>query len=228
MDSKDRHIYPAPIVVDLLRLIGYVISKTFWLVRYHGRENIPDNSGGGFLICSNHQTYIDPVWICLPMRRKMRFMATDTAFSWRIIGPLIRYLGSFPVSPEVGGTVGAMKETIRSLREGAAVTVFPEGARAVADGKMLPFKTGAVRIAIQAGVPILPVTISGGERIWPQKQRYPRLFRRVEVTYHPLMYFSQAKRSLEESTAELKKVIGGAQGVGGGGLRITGFGADLS
>ncbi len=226
MDRKDRYKYPAPIVIDLLRLTGYVISKTFWFIRYHDRENIPDNSSGGFLICSNHQTYIDPVWICLPMRRKMRFMATDKAFSWRIIGPLIRYLGSFPVSPVVGGTVKPMKEAIRSLRDGAALTVFPEGARAFADGRMLPFKTGAARIAIQAGVPILPVTIRGGERIWPQKQKYPKLFRRVEITYHPLMYVSEADGGLEELTAGLKKVIGGAQVAEGGGLEVADVGAD--
>ncbi len=86
--------------MDVLRLIAYIISKTFWFIRYNGRENIPDKSAGGFLIASNHQTYIDPVWICLPMRRKFRFMAFDRAFEWRIIGPLIRYLGAFPVSME--------------------------------------------------------------------------------------------------------------------------------
>ncbi|MEO7538714.1 MAG: lysophospholipid acyltransferase family protein [Pyrinomonadaceae bacterium] len=187
MDKQPADEYPSQTVVDVLRLIGYVISKSVWFIRYTGREHIPDPSAGGLLIAANHQTYVDPVWICLPMRRKLRFMAIEKAFEWRVIGPMIRYLGAFPVSMEIGGTLIAMKKALRSLRNGAALTVFPEGGRAFADGQMLPFKTGAVRIALQAGVPILPVTVRGGERIWPQKQKYPRLFRRVEIIYHPLL-----------------------------------------
>lgn len=199
----------------MLRLIGYVISKIFWFVRYEGRENIPANSFGGFIIAANHQTYIDPVWICLPMRRRLRYMAFDKAFDWRFIGPLIRYLGAFPVSLEFG-SVKAMKVGIRSLRDGAALTLFPEGAREFADGKMLPFKTGAVHLAMHVGVPILPVTITGGNRIWPQKQKYPRLFRRVNIIYHPLFFVTEDKNlelreNLDLWTARLVEVIAPAR-----------------
>lgn len=212
MKSKEISKYPSQIAVDALRLIGYIISKTFWFIRYRGLENIPDRSFGGFLIAANHQTYIDPVWICLPMRRKFRFMALDKAFEWRFIGRLITYLGAFPVSIEIGGTLRAMKQALRALRDGAALTVFPEGAREFADGEMFPFKTGAVRIALQAGVPILPVTIRGGNLIWPQKQRYPRLFRRVEITFHPLLDVRgdadmELRERLEYWTAKLKEAI---------------------
>lgn len=197
--------------MDLMRLIGYVISKTCWFIHYSGLENIPPKSFGGFVIAANHPTYVDPVWVCMPMRRKMRFMAYDKAFEWRFIGPLITYLGAFPVPLEVGGTLKAMKESLRSLRDGAVLAVFPEGAREFADGKMHPFKTGAVRIAHQAGVPILPVTIRGGNRIWPQKQKYPKLFRRVEVIYHPMFYptktDSDSQGYLERSTEELRIII---------------------
>ena len=204
--------YPAQIAVDMLRLIGYVISKVFWFIQYSGLENIPKKNMGGFLIAANHQTYIDPVWACLPMRRKVRYMAIGKAFDWRVIGPLIKYLGAFPVSDDARGTRSAMKQAIGALREGAVLTVFPEGAREFANGEMLPFKSGAVRIAIQAGVPILPVTISGGNRIWPQKQKYPRLFRRVTVTYHPLMHVTirtdlNLHDNLDHLTEKLKNII---------------------
>jgi 1-acyl-sn-glycerol-3-phosphate acyltransferase len=204
--------YPSQIVVDALRLIGYVISKSLWFIRYHGRENIPDRLSGSFLIAANHQTYIDPVWICLPLRRRFRFMAFDAAFEWRFIGPLIKYLGAFPVSMEAGGTLKAMKEALGALRDGAALMVFPEGAREFADGRLLPFKSGAVSIALQADVPILPVTISGGNKIWPQKQKYPRLLRRVEITYHSLLEVVEDKtlsrdENLDYWTAKLREII---------------------
>ncbi|MFZ1702088.1 MAG: lysophospholipid acyltransferase family protein [Pyrinomonadaceae bacterium] len=194
-----------------LRLIGYVISKIFWFIKYRGLENIPDSSDG-FLIASNHQTYIDPVWICLPMNRRLRFMAFDRAFEWRFIGPLIRYLGAFPVSLDPGGTIWAMKRSLNALRDGAALTVFPEGAREFADGKFFPFKTGVVRLAFHAGVPILPVTINGGNRIWPQKQKYPSLFRRVEIIYHPILKFDENvemsdEERLANAMASLKNAI---------------------
>ena len=201
--------------MDLLRLIGYCISVTFWFIRYTGRENIPPNDSDAYLIAANHQTYIDPVWICLPIRRRMRFMAFDKAFNWRFIGPLITYLGAFPVSLDVGGTLRAMKTAVRTLEEGAVLTVFPEGAREFADGEMFPFKTGAVRIAFEAGVPILPVTVSGANRIWPQGRKYPKLFRRVDIIYHPLLELpassGDSHRDLESWTNDLRQIIASDQ-----------------
>lgn len=198
--------------MDLLRLTGYVISRIFWFVRYVGRENIPPASKGSFLIVANHQTYIDPVWICTPLRRRVRYMAIEKAFGWRFIGPLIRYMGAFPLPDDPNGGVGAMREAIRSLRDGAIVTVFPEGEREFADGAMLPFKPGAARIAMQAGVAILPVSVRGGNRIWPQGQKYPKLFRRVEIVYHPIVRLERVSHAdrdaaVEKTTAALREII---------------------
>lgn len=201
--------------MDLLRLIGYTVSKAVWFIRYDGLDNIPLNDSPPFIVVANHQTYIDPVWACLPMRRRIRYMAFAPAFGWPIVGPLIRYIGAFPVPHDSKITVGAMKEAIRSLRDGAILTIFPEGAREFSDGEMLEFKTGAVRIAIQAGVPILPVSINGANRIWPQKQKYPSLFRRVTVTYHPLIEISKnyslnEKENLSLWTDEIRRIIASA------------------
>ena len=196
--------------MDLLRLIGYFIGKICWFVTYVGRENIPAKSSSSYLIAANHQTYIDPVWICLPIRRKMRFMAFDRFLDQPGVGPIISFLGAFPVSTEVGGTLKAMKAARRALKDGAVLTVFPEGARAFADGEMLPFKTGAVRIALRASVPILPVSVRGGDRIWPRGQKYPRFFRRVTITYHPLLNLKDGEShdDLDLLTEKLRETIG--------------------
>ena len=63
--------------------------------------------------------------------------------------------------------------------------IFPEGGRGNPDGSTKKFKAGAVRMALEAGVPILPVTIRGGERVWPSTHRLPRLGCQIEITYHP-------------------------------------------
>lgn len=181
--NPDR--YPPKITVAAVRLLAYLISKPLWFVRFNGKENIPPESAGGIIIASNHQTYIDPVWICIPLSRRVRYLAIEKAFHWPVIGAVIKFLGAFPVKQTDGLSVSTIKVALRSLREGAAVIIFPEGEREFADGKLLPFKQGAARLAVQAGVGILPVTVSGGDRIWPQGQKYPRIFRRAVITYHP-------------------------------------------
>jgi len=206
--------YPPKIAVAAVRLLAYLISKPLWFVRFEGKENIPPESSGGIIIASNHQTYVDPVWICIPIGRRVRYLAIEKAFHWPIIGPVIRFLGAYPVKQTDGLSVSTIKVALRSLRDGAAVIIFPEGEREFANGKMLPFKQGAARLAVQAGVAILPVTVSGGNRIWPQSQRYPKIFRRVIITYHPPIELPSATgRSkdevIEQLTVSLEKTIAG-------------------
>ena len=71
------------------------------------------------------------------------------------------------------------------MRDGGAVVIFPEGGRAKAEGNLDRFKRGAVSLALEAEVPILPVTIRGGNKVWPSGQHIPRLAE-VEIVYHPL------------------------------------------
>ena len=78
------------------------------------------------------------------------------------------------------------------------MVIFPEGGRGNADGTMRKFKAGAVRMALETGAPILPVTIRGGDRVWPSHHRFPRLGA-VEIIYHPLFVIEQ--RANEETRA---------------------------
>jgi 1-acyl-sn-glycerol-3-phosphate acyltransferase len=166
------------------RMIALIVSRAVWFIRFEGLENIPSGTAP-LIVASNHQTYIDPVWITIPLkRRRMRFMAFDKAFEWNFIGPLIRFLGAFPIDQREGTGISAIKESIRTIRDGGTLVIFPEGGRAFADGKLLEFKTGVARIAISTDASILPVTISGGHEIWPNKRKYPRLFRQVTIKFH--------------------------------------------
>lgn len=179
--------YPSQWVVAPLRLAAHVLSKALWSIRFHGLENIPSKTSGGLVVVANHPTYFDPAWVSLKLKRRLKFMAWDEAFQWTFIGPAIRYLGAFPVKLRSGPSKSSIVESLRSLRDGAALVIFPEGEREFADGRLHPFKPGAVHIALAAGAPILPVSIRGANSVWPQGQKYPRFFRRVEVTFHPLV-----------------------------------------
>lgn len=188
--------YPSAIVVDFVRLTVFVMSKILWRLEYIGKENIPQNSKRGLLIVANHQTYFDPFWIAVPVKRKLRFMAWDAAFQWFLIGRLIRYLGAFPVNLE-RGSLQSYRQAVKFLRAGANLFIFPEGAREFSDGKLLAFKSGAVKIALQADVPILPVTVSGANKIWAQDMKFPRPGK-VKIIFHPLIKVTKTAAQDEE------------------------------
>jgi 1-acyl-sn-glycerol-3-phosphate acyltransferase len=205
--------YAPPAIIDAARYISYAAGKMLWRIRYHDKQNIPKDLAGGLLIVANHQTYFDPFWICAPIRRKYRFMAWDKAFEWFLVGWLIKYLGSFPVDTQRGTTKSVLRESLSTLRDGATLLIFPEGARTFPDGKLQEFKTGAVRIALEAGVPILPVTVKGANRVWSQTMKRPK-FRRVEIFYHPLFQVPKLpegkdhREHLEKVTAQISGIIG--------------------
>ena len=204
--AATKNQYPPRFLNILSRYLGWGISKVLWFLRVRGLENVPAKEAGPFIVASNHQTYIDPAWISRPLKRPLQFMAFDEAFKWPVIGPVITYLGAFPVSLEIGATLKAMKRALQALRDGAILVVFPEGGREFANGEVMNFKEGVVRLASQAKVPILPVTISGGNRVWPQGQKYPRVFSRVTVTYHPPLIVDD-QSDLDEMNKRLREII---------------------
>jgi 1-acyl-sn-glycerol-3-phosphate acyltransferase len=202
-------------LIDVIRIFIFAISKILWQIKFHDTENIPKNLDKGLIVTSNHQSYFDPFWIAVPIRRRFRFMAWNQAFKWFLVGKIIRYLGAFPVSIERGGSAkkDAMKASLECLREGSTLMIFPEGSRGHDDGKLLEFKTGAVRIALETDVQILPVTIIGANKIWSQDRKFPRIFQKVELHFHPLFEVEQQAdkeklhEHLEDETERLKKII---------------------
>lgn len=198
-------------LVNALKVFLKPLFKVLWRIEYRNLENVPHDLPGGLVIASNHQTYLDPFWIGTPVKRKLRFLAWDKACNWFLIGPFIRKLGAFPVNLERGERQ-SIKTAIRVLKEGNTLVIFPEGSREFSDGKLLPFKPGTVRIALEAGVPILPVTITGGNKVWSQEDSYPG-FKKVKITYHPLMEVklpenTTARVYAGQLTEKLAEVIG--------------------
>lgn len=198
-------------MIEFLRPIVGLVSRVSWKLEHIGVEHIPKE--GGVIIASNHQSYLDPFWLSLPVRRPVRYLAWSEAFSWPVVGKVMRFLGAWPLQVK-GSDPGAIRRTLQWLRTGGAVVIFPEGGRGKADGDMIRFKGGAIRIALEAGVPILPVTIRGGNRIWPSGQRLPR-FGKVEVIYHPLHEVNQsdgeeARACARRESDALAEIIGSA------------------
>jgi 1-acyl-sn-glycerol-3-phosphate acyltransferase len=187
MRSKPQEFVLPEWFFGLVRPPLNFLWRGLFKIRYLGNEHIPQT--GGLIIAANHQTYIDPFWLSIPIKRPLRFLAWDAAFDWPLVGKLLGLFGAWPLQIE-GSDPSAIRRTMRWLREGGAIVIFPEGRRGLADGAMMRFKGGAVRLALEAEVPILPVTIRGAHRVWPAGQPIPRLAA-VEVTYHPLFQVKQ-------------------------------------
>jgi 1-acyl-sn-glycerol-3-phosphate acyltransferase len=170
--------------LELVRPMVAVTSRVLWKIEFAGTENIP--ATGGVVIAATHQPYIFRLWISLKNTRPIRYLAWSDAFRWPIVGQGLVWLGAWPLALE-GSDPAAIRRSLQWLRDGGAVVIFPEGGRSTSTGELERFKAGAVRLALEANVPILPVTIKGGNRIWPRGWRLPRLGK-VLVTYHPLFH----------------------------------------
>ena len=149
--------------------------KLFGLkIDIQGAENIPDE--GGAVLASTHVSYIDFIFVGLgahPKRRLVRFMAKKQVFDHPVGGPLMRGMHHIPVDRKAGAS--AYDEALRALKSGELVGVFPEATiNRAFDVKEL--KTGAARMALETGVPLIPVTVWGTQRIWTKGR--PRNFRR--------------------------------------------------
>jgi 1-acyl-sn-glycerol-3-phosphate acyltransferase len=198
-------------LLNSMRPVVSAFSRFLWGLEHKGIENIPVDTG--VIIASNHQSYGDPFWLAIPFKRPIRFLAWSEAFSWPIVGKGIGLLGAWPLHIQ-GSDPAAIRRSLNWLRNGGAVVIFPEGGRGLPDGSMIRMKGGAVRMALEAGVPILPVTIRGANRVWPRNKLLPRLGK-VEIIYHPAIHVEQlpdeeARTCARRETERLAEIIGSA------------------
>jgi 1-acyl-sn-glycerol-3-phosphate acyltransferase len=161
-----------------LRLLWYgvcqqvvlVLFTLFFRIRVIHRERLP--ARGGVLVVSNHQSYLDPALVAIGMPRPLHPMARESLFRFLPFALLIRSLYAFPVR-RASADLGAVREAMRRLKDGAVVLMFPEGTR-TRDGSIAPFHAGPITIAGRAGVPVVPAVIEGAFDAWPRTCWLPR------------------------------------------------------
>src|SRR4051795_8836648 len=156
-DPRDR---PYRLVIRLA-LIVFRLFRFRFDVR--GQEHVP--ATGGAIICSNHVSFFDFTYLGLaavPQHRLARFMAQSAVFTHWFSGRFMRAMQHIPVDRKAGAA--AFDSAVRALRDGQIVGVFPE-ATISSSFTVKDLKAGAARMAIEAGVPILPAAVWGGHRI---------------------------------------------------------------
>ena len=125
-----------------------------------GRENVPPM--GPLLVVANHQSNIDPPLLGASLPRRIWFLAKDTIFQTAPANWFLRSYGAFPLNRE-GVDLRAIRWVLSQLSRGEAVVVFPEGTRS--GGGLQKGLPGVVQLALKADVPLLPVGITGTERL---------------------------------------------------------------
>jgi 1-acyl-sn-glycerol-3-phosphate acyltransferase len=167
-------------------------------LRAYGRENVP--AEGPFLLVSNHQSFLDPLFCGVYLKRHLHYLARDTLFRNWLFRQLIVSLNAIPVQ-RGKGDLSAVRTVIDRLRQGKAVCVYPEGTRTT-DGRIAPFKGGLGLLARRSESPIIPVVIDGAFECWPRDRK---IFApgRVVVCYGQAITAEQAKKMKDRELAEL-------------------------
>jgi 1-acyl-sn-glycerol-3-phosphate acyltransferase len=158
--APDRRDRPYRFVIRLALIIFRLFRFRFDV---RGAEHVP--ATGGAIICSNHVSYLDFTFLglgALPQHRLVRFMAKASVFKHRFAGPFMRAMQHIPVERTAGAA--AFETAVRALKDGQLVGVFPE-ATISRSFMVKDLKAGAARMAVDAGVPIIPAAVWGGQRI---------------------------------------------------------------
>jgi 1-acyl-sn-glycerol-3-phosphate acyltransferase len=188
-------------------------------LKFHvsGEENVPATGGG--VVAMNHVGYLDFALVGYayrPRKRMVRFMAKKEVFDHKVSGPLMRGMKHIPVDREAGA--GSYQAAVEALRSGELVGVFPE-ATISQSFELKHFKSGAVRMAQEAGVPVIPSVVWGSQRVWTKNR--PKDFKRhgyeirvvVGEPYEPV---GDVTAATDELKARMQKLLDEARSTYGG------------
>ncbi len=156
-------------MLSFIKFVVGIFTKLVFFVKPVDIKNIPDE--GAVILAANHTSLWDPIVLVPLVKRKMRVMAKKELFDIKLLAPILRVANAFPVNR--GTTdVGAIKNALKTLKDGEIFTIFPSGTRVEGD-EAAEAKSGVALIASRAKAPVIPVAIRGGFK----------LFRRVTVYF---------------------------------------------
>jgi long-chain acyl-CoA synthetase len=206
-------IKPRPLIDRIIFVLTRVVKllwKTVSRLDVEGLENLPKQ--GPYLLCSNHQSFLDPVPLLavLPLWALKRMFAVGTSevFGAGMMTHVAKLMRVVVVDPDAN-LVPAMRAGAYGLRHGMALIMYPEGERSI-DGTPKAFKKGAAILSIHLQVPIVPVAIDGFYESWPRGKRF-RKFARLQIRIGQLIEPQPESQASEEAyakvTAELKERV---------------------
>lgn len=172
------------LLYHLFKPVVTLALKIFWRPRLVGEENIP--SHGPAVLASAHVAAADTFFMPALVHRTVRFLGKSDFFTGgsllnRILGLFLRSVGVMPVNRSGGAASrSALAAGMSVLREGGLVGIYPEGTRSP-DGRLYRGKTGAARLALEAGCPVVPIAMLGAHEAQRGRRFFPRRRPRITV-----------------------------------------------
>ena len=185
-NKKGRHI---SVKMNILRVLLIPLSRVFRPFRYYGNKKVKD---GAYVYVCNHYSIFDCIYPAWTTWEIMHFIAKRENFETPVIGTLARSVRAICANRD-GNDVRAILDSMKCLKNGEKICIFPEGTRNKTDEEMLPFHHGAAMLSIKTKSPIIPMMI----------YKRPRWFRRTHVLIGEPMEFSEyyGKKISEEEIA---------------------------
>ncbi|OGX22351.1 MAG: hypothetical protein A3K54_00945 [Omnitrophica WOR_2 bacterium RBG_13_44_8] len=150
--------------------LAFITCKILFRVRAQGLEHIPKK--GGFILASNHTSYLDPVVFGAICPRKLNFMSKEELFCNPLVSWFLSQVGAFPVKRD-SADLSALKYALHCLKKGEALILFPEGSRRFDGASRDPY-AGIGFLTAKSDVPVIPAFIDGTERALPQGAKFIR------------------------------------------------------
>ena len=197
----------ASLLLSLMWFIGGAILMLRYRIVAVGKENVP--SEGTVLLLGNHVSWLDWMFVQLPLKRRLRFVMDKNIYEWKSLHWMFRLGRTIPVSPRA--SKGAFEAAINALDLGEAVAIFPEGA-ITRSGEIGKFHRGFEIIAVKSrAVRIVPFYIDGMQgSLWSYTRRTRRctgLRRRVTIVYGEPMPANSSADSVRSAVLNLKDTL---------------------
>jgi 1-acyl-sn-glycerol-3-phosphate acyltransferase len=178
-----------------------LLFHTWFHGSVHHAENVP--SSGGFILASNHASFLDPPMVGQAVKQEICFLARKSLFRYPVAGQILRSWKAIPVDRDEVDVAG-MRAILNALKAGNGVMIFPEGTR-TNDGNLQPARPGVGFLVAKAGVPVVPARIWGSFEAMGRGKSWPRPHKLIVTFGKPITFdTSQVKR--EDKQAAYQKI----------------------
>jgi 1-acyl-sn-glycerol-3-phosphate acyltransferase len=171
------------------RFILLIVAKIFFRIEVKGREFIPKK--GGFILVSNHFSYLDPGAVGVACPRSLSFMAKHTLFDYPMLAAWLKAVNVIPVRRGAADLL-AIKRAIKNAKSGNGLALFPEGGRRTKEDAFINPEPGVGFLADKLNVPVIPAYVSGTEVALPKGSRALR-FEQIKVRFGKEIHIERGK-----------------------------------